>query len=65
MPAKPWWESKTVWVNVLSVLVLALNSTDVISIFPPSWTPRLAGLLALANIVLRFVSSQPVTLTRP
>lgn len=61
--AKPWWESKTLWLNALGVVILVvgiiLDSADALAISPQALA-YLGVLLALANALLRFVSSQPL-----
>jgi hypothetical protein len=60
---KPWWKSKTVWINVLT-LVVAL----VVAIQDHQWiktNPNLAAastmLLAVINVFLRWLVDQPIT----
>jgi len=59
MNGKPWWQSKTIWVNVLTMIVdVAGRMSDVI---PASAQPYIASGLAILNIALRFLTDQPVT----
>jgi len=59
------WESKTIWVNGLSLVVAILvwvADANNASLLPFSLEPELVvTLLAIANIVLRFVTTQPIT----
>ena len=49
---KPWWKSKTFWVNIATGgLSLALQQDS---------PEQLATLLALANLVLRFFTTEPI-----
>lgn len=50
---KPFWKSKTIWTNLL---MGALALADVL---PPEWA---AVLTAVANLGLRFVTKEGVTL---
>jgi hypothetical protein len=51
--------SKTLWVNLL-VLAAALLADPVIQGAFPRWKDYILPLLAAVNIVLRFVTSQPL-----
>ena len=49
---KPWWKRKTFWVNIATGgLSLALQQDS---------PEQLATLLALANLVLRFFTTEPI-----
>lgn len=51
--------SKTFWVNVLT---LAISAGGYLSgMVPPHWQPWLAGGLAIANVLLRLITEQPIT----
>ncbi len=59
---KQWYKSKTVWFNVLSVVVLIVKA-----IWPDfadfELDPALgAGVLAIVNLVLRFATKVPLSL---
>jgi hypothetical protein len=62
---KPVWESKTLWVNVLTavamIIAAAVAQPDLI---PAEAMRYVVFALAAVNIILRLVTSQPVTLTR-
>lgn len=53
---KPWYQSKTVWTNVLSVAAIGLNRYG--AVLPPEY---LALGLAAVNLGLRFLTTQAVT----
>ena len=64
---KTWYESKTVWLNAiaLAALIIPVILDALIATFPdlgalPVWG---GALLAIINIVLRFITTEP--LTRP
>lgn len=64
--AKPWYESKTIWFNALAILVLIAsqfgfgefeldqNTIDTV-------LKILAGITAVTNVGLRFVTEKPVS----
>jgi hypothetical protein len=57
---KPWYQSKTVWLNGLTILALGLSLPEVSSIVPPAAIKYVAALNAVANLVLRMGGSQPL-----
>jgi hypothetical protein len=61
---KPWYTSKTLWVNIIVALVAILELFNVL----PVSLPEGAGAWVLfaqsaLNIILRVVTDQPLTLT--
>lgn len=56
---KPWYESKTIWVNVLTVLVVLITSMM-------SWPDmqqygaQLTTMLAVVNVMLRLITSKGI-----
>jgi hypothetical protein len=61
--SKPIWYSKTFWFNLLSgvaALVVELASVPDLGLDPKS----VIVALAVANMVLRYTTSQPVSLQR-
>jgi hypothetical protein len=62
MIIKPWYTSKTVWVNIIAFVLLVLALPQFISVVPVSWIPFIALIAAILNGVLRiFFTSQPIT----
>jgi hypothetical protein len=61
---KAWWKSKTIWLNTAAGGVAFLaTSWDAISAHLPTWAgPTFGAVLAAANVGLRFVTSDPITL---
>ena len=66
MPPKPFYQSKTLWINVISLLlvVLAELAREQYGL-SESWLGLVALLTPVLNVVLRFVTSQPIALGRP
>lgn len=56
---KRWYRSKTVWINVLTLIALILAT---VSAWPEvqEIAPQLAYALAIVNVLLRFVSSESI-----
>ena len=53
MGTKPVYLSKTVWVNVLTGIVMTLTASDVLAVLPKDALPLVGTVVAVANIVLR------------
>jgi hypothetical protein len=53
---KKWYESRTIWVNVLTLLALILGA---IAQWPElqQYSPQVLGALSIINIVLRFATT--------
>lgn len=63
MTPKPWWQSATIWVNVAgAVAAWLLENSDVLGSAGIDPAAQMA-ILAVANIVVRFKTRRPVTLT--
>ncbi len=66
MDLKEFWKSKTFWFNVLSFALLVVNGFGFGSF---NADPRLAEYAAAAitiiNVILRFMTSQPLSLRKP
>ena len=65
MPPKPFYQSKTLWINVISLLlvILAELAREQYGI-SESWLGLVALLTPVLNVVLRFLTTQPLSLTR-
>jgi len=61
---KLWYQSVTVWVNLVSFLTLAaalLNNGDYAALFTPELLKIVGLIVALLNIAVRvFITNQPV-----
>lgn len=62
MNHKPWYRSKTVWVNALTVTIAVLLAS--VHIVPSSWLPYLMAGTGIMNIFLRLITGQPIDLGR-
>ncbi len=64
MEAKRAIESKTLWFNgVVAVIAVIVPQIEMFqNLLPASIQPYIAGILFVGNIILRFRTSQPVTL---
>lgn len=67
MIAKPLWQSKVLWWNALSLLVLILDTVQVSgsTVLPPAWLPYISLAVIVGNAILRFLTVQPVQLQGP
>lgn len=61
MDGKRWWASKTVWTNLIAggTAVATAFGLD-LDINPEEQAAVVGGVLAVANIVLRFLTKGPV-----
>lgn len=50
--------SKTFWVNALT-LIISVGGT-IAGVIPPDFQPYIVGGLAIANVVLRIITGQPI-----
>lgn len=58
--SKPWYKSKTVWINILTMIVALLTVPEIGSVVPESAMPYILLITAYANIFLRFITDQPI-----
>lgn len=62
---KPFWQSKTVWLNALTLLVAVIGfvAAHPLIVAHPQWVAGLVAVQAVVNVILRFVSTDQLTLT--
>jgi hypothetical protein len=60
MEGKPFWTSKMLWVNILAVIGLVLVGRTGLDITTEQWAEISGVVLAVVNIVLRFVTGEPL-----
>jgi hypothetical protein len=59
LEAKPWWTSKTIWTNLLALVGSVALACG---IDPGRWAEMSTVTLAVANLALRMVTKDSVTL---
>jgi len=59
-PQKPWYQSKVVWINVITFTALALSLPEVGTIVPNAAAKFVSALSALLNLWLRVNTTQPL-----
>ena len=61
MLSKPYWQSKTLWLNTVTALVMVLTAADVLAVLPRDRLADVAAIVAVLNIVIRvFFTTGPV-----
>lgn len=61
MNAKAWYFSKTMWTNIISAVVMVLQSTELVTIVPATYTEEFALAIFMLNLALRWVTTGAVT----
>lgn len=66
METKPWYTSKTLWLNVATLLSLAPAIPEVVQIVPDGAVRYIAAAVALLNLAIRLfgTSGAPLTMRR-
>lgn len=61
---KPWWKSKTLWLNAIAAALVALEANTGLlrPLLPVSLYTALAVALPVANALLRVVTTQALSL---
>jgi len=60
METKHFYASKTLWVNFIAITAIMLNSQFGIELDTEVQAALVTSILAVINIVLRLITSQPV-----
>lgn len=60
VPAKPWWQSKTLWLNALVILAGLLEVVRESGQLLPATAAWVGVGLAGVNLILRTLTTQPV-----
>jgi len=60
MEQKPWYQSKVIWINVITFTALALSLPEVGTIVPNAAAKFVSALSALLNLWLRVNTAQPL-----
>lgn len=57
--AKPWYQSKTIWIQILAAVATMAN--EVSGLFPrEQFYPTLVAVSSIATVVSRLLTSQPI-----
>lgn len=60
MEPKPWYKSKTIWLNVVTVLIVALTAISREMSLTAVQLEIIAVVVAVLNIALRVITDRPV-----
>lgn len=62
METKPFWASKTIWVNFIAGVVAVTGAFGIdLGLTPEAQTSLVGGIMAVVNIVLRLVTKTGVS----
>jgi len=61
MESKPIYASKTIWVNLVAIVALVLNSLYGIQLDAETQATIATTILALVNVILRLVTTKPIS----
>jgi hypothetical protein len=59
---KPFYESKTWWTNALVFVIAVLSLPQLGGIVPAEAMPYVGTGAAIANVILRFMTTEPIGL---
>lgn len=62
--SKPWYMSKVFWFNMLALIASILANFGYSGELPADWEQYVGVIVAVANILLRFVTKRPITLRK-
>lgn len=63
-PTKPFWASKTLWINAVSLVASVTGAFGLdIGLTPEAQTSIVGGVMAVVNIILRLVTKAGVRAT--
>lgn len=61
MNAKPWWQSRTLWWNIVSLtVVIGGTLADPTLVADPRVVAGATIVVTVGNAILRFLTSQPI-----
>lgn len=62
---KPWWASKTIWVNIIAAVAAISTAFGLdLGLGPEQQTAIVGGIMAVANVILRLVTDSPIKRAR-
>lgn len=65
MDSKPWYMSKTMWANIIALVVAVLGGFGIdIGLTPETQVSIVAGIMAVLNVVLRLTTKSGVTMKK-
>ena len=62
MEAKPMWQSKTFWFNLITLIVMVAGAMSDPQTYGPEIAKYAALVLPVGNVVLRWMTKEPVSL---
>lgn len=67
MDLKPWYLSKTLWFNAISLIVLILDTVQLngATVLPSAWLPYIGLAVVVGNAVLRWLTGTPLAGSPP
>jgi hypothetical protein len=60
MDPKPWYQSKTIWLNVVTVLIVSLTAISREMGLTATQLEIIAVIVAVLNILLRVLTDRPL-----
>lgn len=60
---KPWYASKTLWFNVITVIIAVVGDLTKAFTFSGVTAEIFAGILSVGNILLRLITNTALTAT--
>jgi len=55
---KPWYLSKTLWVNAITMVIAIINAN--MHFLPVEWTTYGVAVVSALNVILRLLTGQPI-----
>lgn len=63
--SKPWYQSKTLWTNIIALVAAITGAFGLdLGLDAETQVSLVGGIMAVVNIVLRVVTTQPVTVSK-
>lgn len=61
METKPFWASRTLWINLIAGLVIVAGAFGLdLDVTPETQTALVGGIMAIVNIILRFITTTAI-----
>ena len=58
---KPWWRSKTYWLNILTGLLALMTMPEILAVLPPDWLKWIALGNVFGNMVVRYFTAHGIS----